>query len=71
MAKEEPLPDGSALLAPERDVETMANLIKKLVARADSWPEMGRVGRKHVEDKHDARKEVIGLESVYHDIVGV
>jgi colanic acid/amylovoran biosynthesis glycosyltransferase len=64
------VPDGSAFLAPERDEEALAALMLRLAERAASWPEMGRIGRRHVEDRHDARKEVIGLESVYREIIG-
>jgi colanic acid/amylovoran biosynthesis glycosyltransferase len=64
------VPDGSALLAPERDVEAMAANILRLAERAGSWPEMGRTGRRHVEDRHDARKEILGLESIYRGIAG-
>jgi colanic acid/amylovoran biosynthesis glycosyltransferase len=62
------LPVGSALLAPERDVEVLSALILRLAESAGSWREMGRTGRRHVEDRHDVRKEVIGLESLYREI---
>ena len=39
----------SALLASERDVETLGAHIEYLVEHPDVWGVMGRVGREHVE----------------------
>lgn len=43
----------SALLAPERDVETLAKHLEHLVENPDVWGEMGRAGLEHVEQESD------------------
>ena len=43
----------SALLAPERDVETLAKHLWYLVGHPDVWGAMGRAGREHVEEECD------------------
>ena len=42
----------SALLAPERDVETLAKHLWYLVEHPDVWGAMGRAGREHVEQEY-------------------
>lgn len=64
------VPEGSALLAPERDEQALSALILKLAEKASAWPEMGRTGRRHVEGSHDVRKEIAGLESLYRELTG-
>jgi hypothetical protein len=48
----------------------MAANILRLAETAASWPGMGRAGRRHVEDRHDARKEILGLEAIYREVSG-
>jgi len=55
----------SALLSPERDIESLAKNIKHLLERPDIWAQMGSRGRKHMEIFHDVRKEVEALENLY------
>jgi colanic acid/amylovoran biosynthesis glycosyltransferase len=63
------VPNGSALLAPERDVEALSTLALKLAESAGAWGSMGSIGRQHVEKQHDVRKEILGLETVYRDLL--
>ena len=55
----------SALLAPERDVETLAKHLEYLVEHPDVWERMGRAGREHVEQEYDVMVQVGKLEEIY------
>ena len=55
----------SALLAPERDVETLAKHLEYLVEHPDVWSAMGRAGREHVEQEYDVIVQVGKLEEMY------
>ncbi len=63
------VPNGSALLAPERNVEVYSKLILKLAECSGSWATMGSIGRQHVEKQHDVQKEILGLEAIYREIL--
>lgn len=55
----------SALLSPERDLDSLTENIRYLFENPEIWPKMGRAGRKHVENFHDVRKETVALENIY------
>lgn len=55
----------SALLAPEKDVETLAEHLEYLVERPEVWEMMGRSGRKHVEEEYNLMTQVEKLEKIY------
>ena len=55
----------SALLAPERDVETLAKHLEYLVEHPDVWGAMGRAGREYMEQKYDVVVQVGKLEELY------
>ncbi len=57
----------SGFLAPERDVEGIAERIVDLVERAAEWPAMGRAGRKHVEENYSASRQTAALEKIYDE----
>ena len=59
----------SALLVPERDVETLAKHLEYLVEHLDVWGEMGRAGREHVEQEYDVMMQVEKLEKIYDELV--
>jgi colanic acid/amylovoran biosynthesis glycosyltransferase len=59
----------SALLAPERDVDALAENIRHLFETPETWAQMGEKGRKHVEKFHDIKKEVLALENLYKGII--
>ena len=59
----------SALLAPERDVETLAKHLEYLVKHPDVWGTMGRAGREHVEQEYDVMVQVGKLEEIYGKLV--
>jgi colanic acid/amylovoran biosynthesis glycosyltransferase len=58
----------SALLSPERDVDSLANNLRHLINNSETWENMGKSGREHVEKYHDVRKEVKHLEKIYGSI---
>jgi colanic acid/amylovoran biosynthesis glycosyltransferase len=62
--------DVSALLAPERDAESLAAHLLTLARRPERWPAMGRAGRERVERYHSAETLVVELERRYHELVG-
>jgi colanic acid/amylovoran biosynthesis glycosyltransferase len=55
----------SAMLAQEKDVETLAKHLGYLVKNPDVWRVMGRIGRKHVEQNYDVFTQVSRLEKIY------
>lgn len=59
----------SALLAPEKDVETLAKHLEYLVEHPDVWERMGRAGRNHVEKEYDLIVQVGKLEKIYDSLV--
>jgi len=55
----------SGFLAPERDVEGLADCILRLVEAPAAWEGMGRAGRQHVEARYNAEVQVAELETIY------
>lgn len=55
----------SAFLSPERDVDSLADNIRHLFDNSETWGQLGKNGREHVEKYHDVRKEVKSLEKIY------
>ena len=52
----------NAYLSPEGDIEDIARNIVNMVKAQDRWPQMGRIGRAHVEAQYNIIKEA---EKVY------
>jgi colanic acid/amylovoran biosynthesis glycosyltransferase len=59
----------SGLLAPEKDLEALTEILRKLLTTPESWAQMGRRGRQHVEREYDARRQVQRLEEIYDELV--
>ena len=59
------IPGKSALLSQERDIASLADNISYLLKNQDIWEEMGREGRRFVEEYHDINKEIDLLEERY------
>ncbi|WP_251964083.1 glycosyltransferase family 4 protein [Salinibacter ruber] len=55
-------------LVPERDVEAMANRIVYLARHPDKWGEMGRAGRRHVEENFNLTSQVEKLIEIYESV---
>jgi len=57
--------DVSGRLVPERDVKALTKAILEVAAAPESWEQMGKTGRAHVEAEYDVKKQVAKLEQVY------
>jgi len=55
----------SGLLAPERDVQTLASHLDYLMEHPDQWAAFGREARTRVEQHHDLVQQVRELEAIY------
>lgn len=55
----------SGYLSPERNVDALAHRLRDLISQAGNWAEMGRAGRRHIEQNYDAFKETTRLERLY------
>jgi colanic acid/amylovoran biosynthesis glycosyltransferase len=62
-------PGRSGFLVPERDVEALADRLLHLIRHPAVWPEMGRAGRKHVEDNYDAGHLNLRLVAIYEQLL--
>jgi len=62
------VPDRSALLAPERDVDALLDHLRSLLKEQDRWAAMGIAGREHVSRFHDVAKEQLRLEGHHHSL---
>ena len=59
----------SGFLVPERDVDALAEKMEYLINHPELWPEMGRAGRRFVEEKYDIVKLNKRLERIYEALV--
>jgi len=59
----------SGLLAPEGDPAALAECLKSLLETPERWTEMGRAGRRHMEQEHDVRTTAAGLEETYFGLM--
>ncbi|MGH7908946.1 MAG: glycosyltransferase [Thermodesulfobacteriota bacterium] len=59
----------SGFLVPERDVDALANKIEYLIEHPELWSEMGRCGRKLVEEKYDIQKLNQRLVKIYNALL--
>lgn len=62
------VPDRSGLLVRQRDPEAMAAAIIELAVRSDEWSAMGRIGRRHVEQRFDLEALNDGLVEIYRQV---
>ncbi len=63
------VPEKSGFLAPEGDVDAIAERLSFLVEHPEVWPEMGRQGRAFVEERFDIRKLNRQLVELYERIM--
>ena len=59
----------TGLLAPERDVNVLANNILMLLTNASLWHRYSQAGRERVERLFDLRKQTAKLESIYQELL--
>jgi glycosyltransferase involved in cell wall biosynthesis len=54
---------------PERDDEALAGAIERMIDSAPKWPEIGRAGRRIVEEAFDRHKLGRQLIDYYQDLL--
>lgn len=64
------LPEGvidgkSGFIVPERDIDALAQKLEYLIEHPERWSEMGRFGRKFVEEKYDIKRLNRQLVDIY------
>lgn len=62
------LPEISGLLVPERDVGALTDRLVYLIRHPELWAEMGRAGRKFVEQNYDINKLNHQLINIYEQV---
>ena len=59
----------SGFLVNEKDVNALAEKINYLIDHPEVLPEMGRYGRKFVEEHYDIKKLNQQLAKIYHNLI--
>jgi colanic acid/amylovoran biosynthesis glycosyltransferase len=59
----------SGFLVPEKDADALSAQLEYLVTHPEKWEEMGRAGRKHIEQEYDAKKQALKLEKIYTNLI--
>ncbi|MFC1856759.1 glycosyltransferase [Thermodesulfobacteriota bacterium] len=59
------IPGKSALLAPEQDIDALAQNLMTLLSNREAWAAMGTAGRAFIEKNHNISEEVKRLEERY------
>lgn len=59
----------SGFLVPERNIDTLAEKLRHLIEHPEIWPEMGRYGRKFVEEKYDIKNLNQRLVELYQKLI--
>lgn len=62
--------DGAGILVPPGDPEALADALDGLIRTPGTWPDMGRLGRRHVEARFDQRQIHARLEALYRSLRG-
>ncbi|GAG59657.1 unnamed protein product, partial [marine sediment metagenome] len=55
----------SGFLVPEKDIDALTQKIEYLIEHSEIWPEMGRAGRKFIEERYDINKLNKRLVEIY------
>ncbi len=59
----------SGFLVPEKDVDALIERLEYLIEHSELWPDMGRYGRKFVEEKYDIKKLNQKLVEIYQNLI--
>ena len=59
----------SGFLVPEGDADALADRLEYLIEHPEIWPDMGRYGRKYVEEKYDIKKLNQQLVKIYQNLI--
>ena len=63
------VPDRSALLVPPADADALAEAMCKLIDNPQTWPEMARIGREHVQVRFDIQRLNDSLAALFEDLI--
>ncbi len=55
----------SSFLVPERDIDALAEKLEYLIEHPEIWPDMGKAGRKFIEERYDINKLNKRLVEIY------
>jgi colanic acid/amylovoran biosynthesis glycosyltransferase len=61
----------TGFVAPEKDVDALADRLERLIAEPGLWPKFGEAGRAHVEREYNIKTQVGKLEDIYDGLLGV
>jgi colanic acid/amylovoran biosynthesis glycosyltransferase len=64
------VPEKSALLSNERDIDGLARNILFLLENQHLWSQLGKTGREFVQQYHDINKETPAMEENYMSVTG-
>ncbi len=59
----------SGILVPENDAEALAEALETLLKHPERWGDMGRAGRKFVEERHAIPHVIARLEDLYDEVL--
>lgn len=59
----------TGFLAPERDIDNLANKLSYLIEHPELWLEMGKAGRKHIEEYYNIHKLNQQLVNIYQQLL--
>ena len=59
----------SGFLVPEKDIDALVEKVNYLIENPQVWPEMGRAGRRFVEENYDIDKLNGKLVEIYKRIL--
>ncbi len=59
----------SGFLVPERDVDALTEKLEYLIEHPEIWPDIGRYGRKFVEERYDINKLNQRLVEIYQNLI--
>jgi len=62
------VPERSAIVVPEGDVERLGEALGHVLSQPGRWADMGAAGRRHVEAEHDIARQVERLETLYETL---
>ena len=58
----------SGFLVPQRDADALAERLEYLISNPQTWPQLGKTGRQHVEDNYDIKAPNQKLAKIYRDL---
>ncbi|MGA1870998.1 MAG: glycosyltransferase [bacterium] len=59
----------SGFLVPEKDIDALVEKLEYLIEHKESWPEMGKRGRKLIEEEYNIKNLVQKLIALYQNVV--